>query len=160
MARDSYRRHIEAVPLFAHCNKRQIDHVLRVADELTIAAGTTFLHEGEMGRELFVIVEGTAEVSRGGSVVAELGRNDFVGELAVLRGTPRNASVTAKTDLDVLVLSANALEPLLDDIPGLAKALLFDVVDRLNRGVGPGEAAGSREGAGSGEAAGSGEGAS
>lgn len=133
MARDSYRKHIEAVPLFAHCNAHQIDHILRVADEITIPAGTTFIREGEVGREMFIIVDGTAEVTRGGADVAELKRNDFVGELSVLRHASRNASVTARSDLDVLVLRANAVEPLLDDIPGLAKALLYDVVDRLSR---------------------------
>lgn len=133
MARDSYRTHLESVPLFAHCTAKQIDQILRVADEVTLTAGTTFIRQGEMGREMFIIVEGSAEVTRDGATVAQLGRNDFVGELSVLRGAPRNASVTARTDLDVLVLTANAIEPLLDDIPGLAKALLFDVVGRLNR---------------------------
>jgi CRP/FNR family transcriptional regulator, cyclic AMP receptor protein len=132
MARDSYRTHIEAVPLFAHCNSHQVDHVLKVADELNIPAGTAFIREGEVGREMFIIVDGTADVTRNGSPIAEIGRNDFVGELSVLRHAKRNATVTARTDLDVLVLTNNVIEPLLDDIPGLAKALLYDVVDRLN----------------------------
>lgn len=132
MARDRYREHIEAVPLFARCNAHQIDHLLRVADEINIPAGTTFIREGEMGRELFIIVDGTAEVTRGGAPVTRLTRNEFVGELSVLRHAPRNATVTAQSDLDVLVLRANALEPLLEDIPGLAKALLYDVADRLS----------------------------
>ena len=131
MARDSYRSHIEGVPLFAHCNAQQIDHLLRVADEINIPAGTTFIREGEVGREMFIIVDGTAEVTRDGAPVTRLTRNEFVGELAVLRHTPRNATVTAQTDLDVLVLTSRAVEPLLDEIPGMAKALLYDVVDRL-----------------------------
>lgn len=132
MARDSYRKHLEAVPLFAHCNARQIDHVLRVADELNIPAGTTFIREGEAGREMFIIVEGTADVTRNGAPVAELKRNDFVGELSILRHAPRNATVTARSELDVLVLTANAVDPLIDEIPGLARALLYDVVGRLD----------------------------
>jgi CRP/FNR family transcriptional regulator, cyclic AMP receptor protein len=133
MARASYRQHLAAVPLFAGCNDRQLDQILKVTDELTISAGTTFITQGEIGREMFIIVTGTAEVTRDGAAVAQLGRNDFVGELSVLRGSRRNASVTATTDLDVLVLTANAVEPLLDEIPGLAKSMLLDVVGRLNR---------------------------
>jgi CRP/FNR family transcriptional regulator, cyclic AMP receptor protein len=136
MARASYRQHLAAVPLFAHCSGRQLDQILKVADEMTIVAGTPFITEGEMGREMFIIVNGRAQVTRHGEPVAELGRNDFVGELSVLRGSARNATVTAATDLDVLVLTANAVEPLLDEIPGLAKSLLFDVVGRLNREAG------------------------
>lgn len=133
MARDDYRTHIEAVPLFARCNAHQIDHLLRVADEINIPAGTTFIHEGEVGREMFIIIDGTAEVTRGGTLVTRLTRNEFVGELSILRHAPRNASVTAQTELDVLVLTSNAIDPLLEEIPGLAKALLYDVVDRLGR---------------------------
>ena len=54
-----------------------------------------------------------------------------MGELAVLSRTPRNATVTAETKMDVLVLTATGLSQLLDDIPGLAKHLLNEVVDRL-----------------------------
>jgi CRP/FNR family transcriptional regulator, cyclic AMP receptor protein len=132
MARDSYREFLASVPLFAHCNARQLDHVIKVVDEVVIPAGTAFVKEGHIGREMFIIIEGTAEVTRDGRSLAKLGPNDFVGELAVLRRSPRNATVTATTDLTVLVLTANAVEPLLDDIPGLAKALLLAVVGRVD----------------------------
>lgn len=133
MAHDSYRGHLASVPLFSRCSTRQLDHVLSVADEVTVPAGTTFIREGEIGREMFVVVEGSATVTQAGTEVATLGRGDFVGELSVLRNARRNASVTAATGLDLLVVRSNVLEPLLDDIPGLAKALLLDVVDRLDR---------------------------
>jgi CRP/FNR family transcriptional regulator, cyclic AMP receptor protein len=131
MARDSYRAFLAAVPLFAHCNSRQLDQINSVATEATLPKGRVFVVQGDQGRELYVITDGTAEVTRDGKPIAELGRNDVVGELAVLRHTTRNATVTATSDLSLLALAAEDLDPLLDQIPGLAKALLQAVVTRL-----------------------------
>jgi CRP/FNR family transcriptional regulator, cyclic AMP receptor protein len=132
MARDHYRAYLASVPLFAHCSGRQLDQINRVATEVTIPAGRVFVQQGDVGREMFVITDGQAEVTRDGQVVAELGRNDVVGELAVLRHSTRNATVTAKTELTLLVVSASAVDGLLDTIPELAKALLIAVMDRLS----------------------------
>ena len=132
MARDAYLEHLAAVPLFAKCNRKQLGEIGRVADEVTIPAGTTFVKQGAIGVELFIIVDGTASVTRDGESIATLGQGDFVGELAVLaHHGRRNATVTADTEVTVLVLTASGLEQLLDDIPGLAKALLREVVSRV-----------------------------
>ncbi|MBO0747005.1 MAG: cyclic nucleotide-binding domain-containing protein [Acidimicrobiaceae bacterium] len=132
MARDSSRAFLAAVPLFAHCNARQLDQINRVATEATLPKGRVFVVQGDQGREMYVITDGTAEVRRDGHLIAELGRNDVVGELAVLRHTTRNASVTATSELSVIAVAAEDLDPLLDQIPGLAKALLQAVVTRLD----------------------------
>jgi len=131
VARDEYLDHLAAVPLFAQCTKGQLQEIGRVADELRVSAGTILARQGDVGTELFVIIDGTAAVTRDGQPVATVGRGGFVGELAVLARVPRNATVTAETDLDVLVLTPTGLSQLLDDIPGLAKHLLQEVVDRL-----------------------------
>jgi CRP-like cAMP-binding protein len=78
-----------------------------------------------------MLLDGTASVTRDGQPVATLTCGDFVGELAVLSGHPRNATVTAETELRVLVLTHAGLDQLLDDIPGLAKHLLYEVSARL-----------------------------
>lgn len=132
MARDSYRAFLAAVPLFAQLSGRQLDHINRVATEVTIPRGRVFVVQGDVGREMFVITDGTAEVTRDGVTIAQLGRNDVVGELAVLRRTTRNASVTATSDVSLVVLAADDVDKLLDEIPGLAKALLLEVVNRLS----------------------------
>lgn len=132
MARDSYRAYLAAVPLFAHCNARQLDQINRVATEATLPKGRVFVVQGDQGRELYVITDGTAEVTRDGKSVAQLGRGDVVGELAVLRHTTRNATVTATSELSLVAVAAEDLDPLLDQIPGLAKALLQAVVTRLD----------------------------
>jgi CRP/FNR family transcriptional regulator, cyclic AMP receptor protein len=131
MARDEYLEHLAAVPLFSRCSKGQLQEIGRVADELTVKAGTVLARQGDIGRELFVIVDGTASVSRDGELVATIGKGGFVGELAVIARVPRNATVTAESDLDLLVLTPSGLSQLLDDVPGLAKHLLYETVSRL-----------------------------
>jgi CRP/FNR family transcriptional regulator, cyclic AMP receptor protein len=131
VARDEYLDHLKTVPLFSRCDKAQLREIGKVADELTVKAGTVLMREGQIGRELFLIIEGTADVARDSQVVATIGPGDFVGELSVIAHVARNATVTARTDLDVLVMTSSALSQLLDDIPGLAKHLLYEVAQRL-----------------------------
>jgi CRP/FNR family transcriptional regulator, cyclic AMP receptor protein len=129
--RDEYLDYLAAVPLFSNLNKGQLRQIGKVADELTVQAGTVVARQGDVGRELLLILEGTAEVERNNEPIARLGRGDFVGEMAVLTHSPRNATVTATSDLVVLVVTATGLSQLLDDIPGLAKHLLYEVAARF-----------------------------
>ncbi len=76
---------------------------------------------------MFILLDGTASVTRDGQRVATLTAGDVVGELAVISGRPRNATVVAETELRVLDLNHAGLDQLLDDIPGLAKHLLYEV---------------------------------
>jgi CRP/FNR family transcriptional regulator, cyclic AMP receptor protein len=131
VARDEYLEHLAAVPLFSRCTNAQLREIGKVAAELTVTAGTVLTRQGDVGSELFVVIDGTADVSRDGQHVAKVGRGHFIGELAVLGHHPRNATVTAETDLDVLVLTPSGVSQLLDDIPGLAKSLLYEVVNRI-----------------------------
>jgi CRP-like cAMP-binding protein len=140
VARDSYLEHIAAVPIFAGCTRAQLQEISRVADELTVPEGTVLARQGAYGSELFVIIEGTARVTRDDELVATVGPGGFLGELAVLARVPRNATVTADTKMDLLVLTPVGLSQLLDDIPGLARHLLTEVVDRfVTRGADPTE---------------------
>jgi CRP/FNR family cyclic AMP-dependent transcriptional regulator len=135
MAKDDYLKHLAAVPLFARCSRAQLTEIARVADEIPLPAGTVLATEGELGRELFIILEGVATVRKGGVVVADVGPGGVVGEMAVIAQTVRNATVTAETDLVVLVLTPIGLSQLLDDVPGLAKHLLYEVTARLSSAV-------------------------
>jgi CRP-like cAMP-binding protein len=82
------------------------------------------MEQGQPGREAFVIVDGRATVKVGDIEVATVGPGDHVGELALLDGGPRTATVTAATDMTVLVISQRAFFALLDDVPGLARKIL------------------------------------
>jgi CRP-like cAMP-binding protein len=131
MVRDEYLRQLASVPLFSNCTRRQLQKIGMVADEIVLPAGKVLAHQGGVGFELFILLDGTASVTRDGQRVATIVSGDVVGEMAVLSGRPRNATVVAETELRVLVLTHKGLNQLLDDIPGLAKHLLYEVAARL-----------------------------
>jgi len=136
---DGYLRHLASVPVFSNCTKRQLEEIGKVADELVLPVGRVLARQGEVGFEMFILLDGTAEVTRDGEHVATVTAGDVVGELAVLSGHPRNATVTAETELRVLVLTQRGLSQLLDDIPGLAKHMLYEVTARIVEGSARGQ---------------------
>jgi len=131
MARDEYLQHLASVPLFSKCTKRQLEEIGKVATALILPAGKVLACQGDVGFEMFILLDGTASVTRDGQRVATLTAGDAVGELAVISGHPRNATVVAETELQILDLTHAGLDQLLDDIPGLAKHLLYEVTARL-----------------------------
>lgn len=103
----------------------------RASDEVTLPAGRNLCEQGSIGREAFVIVGGSAEVRRNGRRVATLGPGDCFGELALLDHGPRTATVTAVTDIDVLVLGAREFAGILDEVPPIAHKLLKSLASRI-----------------------------
>src|SRR4051794_21137210 len=92
---------LAAVPLFRSSSKRELEKIDRAADEVVVEAGRVLVTQDQTGRDCYVIMSGTASVSRDGREIATLGPGQSVGELAVLDGGPRTATVTAVTDLDL-----------------------------------------------------------
>ena len=131
MANKAYLDHLAKVPLFAACNRRELQKIARAADELTVDAGRTLVEQGASGHEAFVIVEGQAAVVRNDAKVAELGPGEQFGELAIIDGGPRTASVLATTELRVLVIGQREFSALLDEVPGLAHKILVILARRL-----------------------------
>jgi len=124
MAQSEYLDHLAQIRLFASCNQRELQKIARATDEVTIESGRVLMQQGERGREAFVIIDGTAAVEIGGTHVTEIGPGNAVGELALLDGGPRTATVTALTDMKVLVIDQRAFTSLLDEVPGLARKIL------------------------------------
>lgn len=118
---------VSALPLFAKCSKQEIELIAKRAEEIDIDAGRDLMREGETGKEFFVIRSGTAEVRRGGQVIAELGPGDFVGEMALVEETRRTATVTATSPMDVFVITTGAFRTLCERLPGVA--------DRVNAAI-------------------------
>jgi len=105
--------------------------VAKASDELTFPAGKVLCEQGAVGREAFVIIDGTAEVRRNDKKVATLGAGACVGELALLDHGPRTATVTATAELTVLVLGAREFAALLDDVPSVAHKVLKAMATRI-----------------------------
>ncbi len=122
---------IAAVPLFAQCSKRELSEIASLADELSLPSGRRLTAEGGQGHEFVVIVEGAAEVERGGRAVNRLGAGDFLGEIALVTGRPRTATVTTTEPSRLLVLSARDFRTLMRDLPGLQLKVLDALGERL-----------------------------
>ena len=121
---------LQGVPWFAACTDEQLSEMARIAERLRIQAGEVILREGRLGRELFVILEGRATVTRAGRVVNILDAGDYFGELAAIGAGPRSATVHATTDLDVLIVGPREFESMME-IPGFRNALLAGMSRRI-----------------------------
>jgi CRP-like cAMP-binding protein len=119
------------IPLFRGCSKDELKHVDRAATQAEYPAGHVLCREGAVGRELVMIIEGEADVSRGGNAVASVGPGDFIGEMSLLDGGPRSATVTAKTEVKALVVPTREFWQVLDEVPALAHRLLRTLAERL-----------------------------
>jgi CRP/FNR family transcriptional regulator, cyclic AMP receptor protein len=91
------------------------------------------VNEGEDGDEFFVILDGTARVSRQGRKIATLGPGSGFGELALFDNAPRNATVVADTDMELVVLGQREFAGLLDQVPGFARKMLAGTAHRLRQ---------------------------
>jgi CRP/FNR family transcriptional regulator, cyclic AMP receptor protein len=119
------------VPLFSDCSQRELLAIARGVKDVRHAAGTVIAREGDPGIGLFVIVSGEAEVSIGGKKKATLGPGEYFGEVALLDGGPRTATVTAKTDLELLGLTEWAFRGLMQEHPSIALKTLQQMAGRL-----------------------------
>jgi CRP-like cAMP-binding protein len=121
---------LRAVPLFAACTDQELAEVDMLIDEIEVETGEVVIREGEAGEETFVILEGQAEVTARGRRLAGRGPGEFFGEMAVLAGGPRSATVTAATPMRLVVVGKAALSSLLD-VGGVARVMLRTIVERM-----------------------------
>lgn len=128
--RDRKLKVLSGVGAFSHCHHNELSVLAASADECLLPAGHVLMEEGAAGSEAFVILDGLAEVSIGGRAVATVGAGETVGEMALIDGRPRNATVTAATALRVLVVGRRHAAALLDQ-PGVARGLLEILSARL-----------------------------
>jgi CRP/FNR family cyclic AMP-dependent transcriptional regulator len=105
------------VPLLAGLGRKGLEEVGRLADEIDVNAGKVLTREGAIGKEFFVIVDGTITISRGGQHLRDLGAGEFFGELALLGNVPRTATATAETPARLLVVGHREFTTLLSDQP-------------------------------------------
>lgn len=122
---------IKRVPLFGGLSKRELDKVAGIADELAVAGGKKLTHEGAAGYEFLVLVEGAADVHRKGRKVNRLGSGDFLGEIALVTGRPRTATVTTTAASRLLVLTARDFKALLRRTPSIQLKILEAIASRV-----------------------------
>jgi len=119
------------VPLFFGCSNRELQSVAKAVKELAHPSGKVIAREGDPGIGLFIIAEGTAEVSIGGKRKSKLGKGDFFGEIALLDGGPRTATVTATSDVRLYGLTEWTFRGLMQSEPKIAIKVLVGMAGRL-----------------------------
>ncbi|MEY2422146.1 MAG: hypothetical protein QOI95_2213 [Acidimicrobiaceae bacterium] len=113
--RDEKLERLQEVPLFAGCDDRELHEISRLVDEAVVPEGRVLISEGSTDcREAFIILEGTASVSVRGVQVAVVGPGGCTGEMAVIDHERRSATVTALTDVRLLVVDARGLHALVE----------------------------------------------
>jgi CRP-like cAMP-binding protein len=122
---------LKRVPLFERCSRRELGQIAMLADELDLPSARDLTREGAGGFEFIILVEGKADVVRGVRVVNELGPGDFVGEIALVSGKPRTATVKTRGPARVLVITASGFRTLMHDVPSIKDKVLAAVTARI-----------------------------
>jgi len=133
LRRDAKVELLKKVPLFAGCSKSELRELARTADELDVREGTVLTREGRPGREFFVLIDGTARVTKKGKKIADLGPGDWLGEIALITDSPRTATATTTSAVDLLVITDRRFRSVVETMPSIALKVLSCVGDRLAR---------------------------
>jgi CRP-like cAMP-binding protein len=131
LRRDAKSELLKRTPLFAACSKRELGAIGGIADEIDLKEGTELTRQGKPGREFFVLVEGTADVLKGGRKVNSLEAMDFFGEIALIHETPRTATVKATSPVRALVITERNFKRLLKEQPEIQRKVLAALAERL-----------------------------
>jgi len=119
------------VPLFSGLSKRHLKKLAEHADEVDFRAKEVIVEAGEPGGTFYVILQGEAKVTRNGKTIAKLEPGDFFGEISLLDGGPRTASVAADTPLVAVRIFKRSFGKMVAEEPGVAGKILEVVARRL-----------------------------
>lgn len=124
---------VRNIAVFADFDESQCTRIAGACQELDVEEGTRLTEEGEFGYAMFAVLEGTADVSRNGEHIRALGPGDVFGEIAVLFGGQRTATVVASSPMRLVMLFNGELTRLDRDVPELADEFRKVIAERLQR---------------------------
>ena len=128
---DDRTERLEQVPLFSACTRRQLKSLARVCETFDVPAGTVLTRATEPGEEFFLIIDGEVRVEVSARKQVRLGAGEYFGEMSLLDGEPRSATVVAETSLRLLVIRRQSFNKVLDETPGIARGLLVTLSRRV-----------------------------
>jgi CRP/FNR family transcriptional regulator, cyclic AMP receptor protein len=123
--------HLQAVPLFEGCSRKELQAIARAGDEVTMTAGTVVVEQGQLGREAFIVLDGRVSVKRGGRKIVTLGSGTVVGELSLLDHGPRTATVVCDTDCTLYVIDQRHFRGVIEQSPNIAMKLLGTLASNI-----------------------------
>jgi len=118
-------------PLFEGLSRRHLKQIAERADEISFRRGETIVEADQPGGSFFVIVEGEVRVVRGDRTIARVGPGEFFGEISLLDGGPRTASVIAETPVVAIRLFKASFDKIVREEPHVAGKILVVVARRL-----------------------------
>lgn len=124
---------LRRVPLFAGLTEEALEAIAAIATERDVEAGTVLTHEGRQEGYFFVIASGTVRIERGGQTLNTLRDGDFFGEISLLDGGPRTADAVAESPCQLLVMTYQRFQQLLESAPEVRTAVFEEVGRRLRK---------------------------
>jgi CRP/FNR family cyclic AMP-dependent transcriptional regulator len=137
-AADVVTASLSSVRLFSSCGRKELRAIAKTAKIVPVRSGSQIITEGEEGNTMYVVLDGSARVSRSGRKLATVGPGSAFGELALLSKGPRTATVVAVTNMELALITRRQLNGLLESAPSFARKLLeslADIVRELDKKV-------------------------
>jgi CRP/FNR family transcriptional regulator, cyclic AMP receptor protein len=131
LPQDEKIRHLQKVDIFADCTRKQMKAVAAISRVMEVPAGTVLTRAGEPGEEFFFILDGAAMVEVTRRKRVRLMPGEFFGEMSLLDGEPRSATVRAETDMRLLLIQRRNFQTLLTEVPELTRSILVVLSRRL-----------------------------
>ncbi len=131
MARDEKLDLLHSVPLFANLDRRHLERLGMLTEEVDVPTDKVLMRQGEHGDDLMLIVSGGVAVERNGATINHLGAGDFFGEIALIAGGPRTATVTAEEPTRLLVVNHRDFHALMEEFPEVAVQVLMTLAHRI-----------------------------
>jgi CRP-like cAMP-binding protein len=122
---------LKKVPLFGSLDSRELEQIAATMRERRVASGDVVLEQGAGGAGFFIVDEGEADVTVDGKAVGTVGPGDYFGEIALLTGSDRTATVTARTEMLCYGMTSWDFKPLVESNSAIAWKLLTAMAQKL-----------------------------
>jgi CRP-like cAMP-binding protein len=121
---DAKTKRLKAIPLFAHCTPKQLEFIATQVEDMDFPAGKVLCREGQSGGDFFVLISGAADVTRGTKKITKMTPGDFFGEIALVDGGKRTATVTTTSPSQCLVLGPRQFQNVLHQDTDIAHSIM------------------------------------
>jgi CRP-like cAMP-binding protein len=137
ISRDEKIEHLQKVAILQHCSRRQLAAIAKITEVFDAPSGMVLTRTGEAGNQFFLIMDGTARVEVSRRKQPRLGPGEYFGEMSLLDGEPRSATVVAETPIRLLIIGRKNFATILNEVPGLIQNILVTLSKRVRQAERP-----------------------